>query len=42
MQDKALKLLHNEAVKHKQALYRPRGFQGVKIPRFHDNGIGWW
>ena len=20
----------------------PRGFQEVKIPRFHDNGIGWW
>ena len=20
----------------------PRGFQEVKIPRFHDNGTGWW
>ena len=20
----------------------PRGFQEVKVPRFHDNGIGWW
>jgi len=21
---------------------RPRGFQEVKVPRFHDNGTGWW
>jgi len=20
----------------------PRGFQEVKVPRFHDNCIGWW
>jgi hypothetical protein len=20
----------------------PRGFQEVKIPRFHDNSTGWW
>jgi hypothetical protein len=20
----------------------PRGFQEVKLPRFHDNGTGWW
>jgi hypothetical protein len=20
----------------------PRGFQKVKVPRFHDNGTGWW
>jgi len=20
----------------------PRGFQEIKIPRFHDNGTGWW
>jgi len=20
----------------------PRGFQQVKVPRFHDNGTGWW
>jgi len=20
----------------------PRGFQEVKIPRFRDNGTGWW
>jgi len=23
-------------------LERPRGFQEVKVPRFHDNGTGWW
>jgi hypothetical protein len=20
----------------------PRGFQEVKVPRFHDSGTGWW
>jgi hypothetical protein len=20
----------------------PRGFQEVKVPKFHDNGTGWW
>jgi hypothetical protein len=20
----------------------PRGFQEFKVPRFHDNGRGWW
>jgi hypothetical protein len=20
----------------------PRGFQAVKVPRFHDNGTAWW
>jgi hypothetical protein len=20
----------------------PRGFQEVKVSRFHDNGTGWW
>jgi len=20
----------------------PRGFQKVKVPRFHDSGTGWW
>ena len=25
-----------------QAWSGPRGFQEVKIPRFHDNCIGWW
>jgi len=23
-------------------LDRPREFQEVKVPRFHDNGAGWW
>jgi len=23
-------------------LDRPRGFQEVKVPRFHDNGTEWW
>ena len=22
--------------------YRPGGFQKVKVPRFRDNGTGWW
>jgi len=22
--------------------YRPKGFQEVKVPRFRDNGTGWW
>jgi len=32
-------------VKVNQSRYRPewpRGFQEVKVPRFHDNGIGRW
>jgi hypothetical protein len=29
------------SVKVKQSHYRPRGFQEVKAPRFHDNGTGW-
>jgi hypothetical protein len=31
-------------VEVKQSLYRPkpRGFQEVKVPRFHDNGTVWW
>ena len=20
----------------------PRGLQEIKVPRFHDNGTGWW
>jgi len=31
--------------KVKQSRYRPevsRGFQEVKVPRFHDNDTGWW
>jgi hypothetical protein len=26
----------------KAGLEWPRGFQEVKVPRFHDNGTGWW
>ena len=26
----------------KQSRYRPRGFREVKVPRFRDNGTGWW
>jgi len=32
-------------VKVNQSHYRPevpRGFQEVKVPRFRDNGTGWW
>jgi hypothetical protein len=30
-------------VKHPVAgLEWPRGFQEVTVPRFHDNGKGWW
>jgi hypothetical protein len=37
------KLLFRELyIKVKQSLYRPRGFQEVKVPRLHDNGTGWW
>jgi len=25
-----------------QAPEWPTGFQEVKVPRFHDNGTGWW
>jgi len=27
---------------HITGLKWPRGFQEVKVPRFHDNGTGWW
>jgi hypothetical protein len=20
----------------------PRGFQEIRVPRFHENGTGWW
>jgi hypothetical protein len=32
-------------VKVKQSRYRPGVAQrvaGIKVPGFHDNGIGWW
>jgi len=34
-----------QKVKLKQSCYRPgvaRGFQEVKVPRFHDIATGWW
>jgi hypothetical protein len=27
---------------HVTGLEWPRGFQKVKVHRFHDNGTGWW
>jgi len=33
---------NNTHVTVKQSRYRPRGFQEVKVPRFRDNGTGWW
>jgi hypothetical protein len=41
----ALLLFLGVKVKVKQSRYRPgghRGFQEVRVPRFHDNGTGWW
>jgi len=29
-------------LKVKQSRYRHGGFQEVKVPRFRDNGTGWW
>jgi hypothetical protein len=31
-----------KAVNAVAGLEWPRGFQEVKVPRFHDNGTGWW
>jgi hypothetical protein len=31
-----------KAVSTVTGLEWPRGFQEVKVPRFHDNGTGWW
>jgi hypothetical protein len=36
------KQLKGKAVSTVTGLEWPRGFQEVKVPRFHDNGIGWW
>jgi hypothetical protein len=34
---------HHHGVKEvKQSRYKPGGFQEVKVPKFHDNGTGWW
>ena len=35
-------LNHCATAKVKQSLEWPRGFQEVKVPRFRDNGTGWW
>ena len=36
-------LLSHEKVKQSvTGLEWPRGFQEVKVSRFHDNGTGWW
>jgi hypothetical protein len=29
-------------LKVKESRYRPGVAQEVKVPRFHDNGTGWW
>jgi hypothetical protein len=31
-----------KAVSTVTGLQWPTGFQEVKVPRFHDNGTGWW
>jgi len=39
-------ILTEDCISKKQSRYRPRGgprgFQEVKVPRFRDNGTGWW
>jgi len=32
----------NQIISPVTGLERPRGFQEVNVPRFHDNGTGWW
>jgi len=36
------KLMHLKQSSPVTGLERPRGFQEVKVPRFRDNGTGWW
>jgi hypothetical protein len=31
-----------KAVSTVTGLEWPRGFQEIKVPRFHNNGTGWW
>jgi len=31
-----------QAGSHVTGLEWPTGFQEVKVPRFHENGTGWW
>jgi hypothetical protein len=35
-------MLIGKAVSTVTGLQWPRGFQEVKVPRFHDNNTGWW
>jgi hypothetical protein len=35
-------VVKGKAVSPVTGLEWPRGFQEVKVPRFHDNGTGWW
>jgi hypothetical protein len=34
--------IKGKAVSTITSLEWPRGFQEVKVPRFHDNSTGWW
>jgi hypothetical protein len=34
--------IKGKAVSTVTGLEWPRGFQEVKVPRFHDNATGWW
>jgi hypothetical protein len=36
------KMIKGKAVSTVTGLEWPRGFQEVKVPRFHDNSTGWW
>jgi hypothetical protein len=37
-----IKHIKGKAVSTVTGLEWPRGFQEAKVPRFHDNGTGWW
>jgi len=43
-EDKAYKLVKGKKGKAVPVtgLESPKGFQEVKVLRFHDNGAGWW
>ena len=36
-----LKVVKQKVKESRYGLEWPRGFQEVKVPRFHDNGTGW-
>jgi hypothetical protein len=42
MQKRKRKKEKGKAVSTVTGLEWPRGFQEVKVPRFHENGTGWW